>query len=229
MNAFDKYLTFPGKTDPPLSIFEHSLYVLQVANYLIEQNGAAVQNPRLVRAGALCHDAGKIAGDLKGGRWVHTPHTSQFLGDLLDEPRMKNLLAQADARIATSERDILLDVCETHHYHSPDLLRRCKEVVLVPLADALASAVCAGVVGSLTGTLETSPDWAATLSLVRRLGLASGLDAEVHRIDLPGLFVEDLLLADMIFRQFSAPLRDAGVTPLMQRGSSLWVVGGREC
>jgi hypothetical protein len=35
MDVFEKYLTFPGKTDPPLSIFEHSLYVLQVANYLI--------------------------------------------------------------------------------------------------------------------------------------------------------------------------------------------------
>jgi hypothetical protein len=50
----------------------------------------------------------------------------------------------------------------------------------------------------------------------------------VHRIDLPGLFVEDLLLSDMIFRQLSGTLRDAGVTPLMQRRSSLWVVGGRE-
>jgi len=79
VDVFEKYLTFPGKSDTPLSIFEHSLYVLQVANYLIEQNAGVVQNPRLVRAGALCHDVGKIAADFKSGKWIHTPHTSEFL------------------------------------------------------------------------------------------------------------------------------------------------------
>jgi hypothetical protein len=150
MDVFEKISHFSGE-NRSLSIFEHSLYVLQVANYLIERNASAVQNPRLVRAGALCHDAGKIAGDLKSGKWIHTPHTSQSLGELLDDPRMKDLLASADAAITDSERDILLKVCETHHYHSPDLLRRCKEVVLVPLADVLASAICAGVVGPTRG------------------------------------------------------------------------------
>lgn len=228
MDVFEKYLTFPGKTQPPLSIFEHSLYVLQVVNYLIEQNAAVVQNPRLVRAGALCHDAGKIAGDLKSGKWIHTPHTSQFLGELLDDPRMKDLLASADAPIADRERDILLKVCETHHYHSPDLLRRCKEVVLVPLADVLASAICAGVVGPIAGILAGGPYLEVSLALVRSLGFANGFDNEVHRIDLPGQFVEDLFLSDMIFRQLSVALRDAGITPLMQWGSSLWVIGNQE-
>jgi len=230
MDVFEKYLTFPGKTDPPLSIFEHSLYVLQVVNYLIEQNAAVVQNPRLVRAGALCHDAGKIAGDLnlKAGKWIHTPHTSQFLGELLGDPRMRDLLATADAVVTDSERDILLKVCETHHYHSPDLLRHYKEVVLVPMADVLASAICAGVVGSIAGILETSPYLEVSLALVRGLGFANGFDGEVHHVDLPGQFVQDVLLSDMIFRQLRGVFSDGGITPLMQRGSSLWVVGNHD-
>ena len=70
VDILDLYLTKLGKTSPPLTIFEHSLYVLQVANYLISQNSTAI-HPQLIRAGALCHDVGKIAGDIKSGKCVH--------------------------------------------------------------------------------------------------------------------------------------------------------------
>src|SRR3990172_6470914 len=154
MDVFQSYLTCLAKTNPPLTIFEHSLHVLQVANYLIRQNSAVIHHPQLVRAGALCHDVGKIAGDFKSGKWVHTPHTAEFLAQLLDHPRMKELLALADAVLSDADRELLLSVCETHHYHSPDLLRRRKDVILVPVADALASAIGVGMIGQIAEILR---------------------------------------------------------------------------
>lgn len=225
MDVFESYVTCLGKTNPPLTIFEHSLHVLQAANYLIGQNSTSVQRPELVRAGALCHDVGKIAGDFKSGKWVHTPHTSEFLTQLLDHPRMKELLALADAGLSDADRELLLSICETHHYHSPDLLRRCKDVILVPVADALASAIGGGVVGNIAGILRSSPYLQVSLELVRSLGFTNGFDAEVHHIDLPVQFVEDLFLADMVFRVLGERMQEAGIISLLQKGASLWVVG----
>ncbi len=228
MDVFENYLTCLGKTHPPLTIFEHSLHVLQVSNYLIEQNSATIHHPQLIRAGALCHDVGKIAGDFKSGKWVHTPHTSEFLPQLLDHPRFKELLTLADAVPSQADRQLLLSVCESHHYHSPDLLRRCKDMILVPVADALASALEAGMVGHIGGILCASPYLQVSLELVRGLGFTNGCDAEVHHIDLPGQFVEDLFLADMIFRVLDEQLRKVGIVPLLQNGPSLWVVGNSD-
>jgi HD domain len=225
MDIFEKYLTCPGKTGPPLTIFEHSLHVLQVANYLIQSNRAAVQHPELVRAAALCHDVGKIAGDFRSGKWVHAPHTSEFLPQLLGHPHFQELLTLANAAPSEAERELLLNVCETHHYHSPNLLRTCKDVVLVPVADALASALEAGFVGKITEILRASPYLQVSLELVRSLGFTNGFDAEVHHIDLPGQFVEDLFLADMVFRVLGERFRERGILPLLQKASSLWVVG----
>ena len=113
MDVFESYLTCLGKTDPPITIFEHSLHVLQVANYLIGQNVGVVRHPQLIRAGALCHDVGKIAGDFRSGKWIHTPHTSEFFSQLVDHPRFKELLVVADACLSETDRELLLKVCET--------------------------------------------------------------------------------------------------------------------
>ena len=60
MDVFEQYLSLPGKTDPKLTIFEHSSDVYHVALYLLKANSEEVRNPELIKAGALFHDVGKI-------------------------------------------------------------------------------------------------------------------------------------------------------------------------
>ncbi len=225
MDIYESYLSSPAKTEPPLTLFEHSSDVLQVLDYLIAQNSTVVRHHDLIRTAALVHDAGKMAGDLSGGRWVHTSHSAEFLDTLLLHPRFCELLERAHIDLSKVDRGILLKICERHHYQSPELLHSCKDAVLIGIADALASAIEVGVVGQIEEILRRSPYLQVSLELVRSLGFKDGLDCVVHHIDLPGQFVEDLLLADMVFRVLWGDLRQAGVFPVLQRGASLWVLG----
>ncbi|MGH7207256.1 MAG: hypothetical protein ACREI2_13730, partial [Nitrospiraceae bacterium] len=81
------------------------------------------------------------------------------------------------------------------------------------------------MVGHIAEILCASPYLQVSLELVRSLDFTNGFDEEVHHIGLPGQFVEDLFLADMVFRILSEQLKGAGIIPLLQRGASLWVVG----
>ena len=225
MDIYEAYLSLPAKTEPPLSLFEHSSDVLQVLDYLIAQNSTAVQHPDLIRAAALVHDVGKMARDLSGGRWIHTPHSAEFLDSLLAHPRFCELLNLAHIDLSKVDRELLLKICERHHCQSPELLRSCKDVVLVGVADALASAVEAGTVGQIEEILRRSPYLQVSLELIRSLGFKEGFDSEVHRIDLPGQSVEDALLADMIFQVLAERSVEIGIVPIIQKWSSLWVIG----
>lgn len=225
MDIYEAYLTAPGKTEPPLTLFEHSSDVLQVLDYFIEKNQNVVQQNDLIRAAALVHDVGKLAGDFSGGRWLHTSHSAEFLDEVLAHPRFCELLALAKVDISKVDRGLLLKICERHHHQSPELLHTCKDAVLVGVADALASAIEAGTVGDIQEILRRSPYLQVSLELVRSLGFKDGFDCEIHHIALPSQFVEDLLLADMVLRVLCMDLRQAGVFPVLQRGASLCVVG----
>lgn len=222
---YEQYLTALAKTDPAITLFEHSSDVLQVANYLIEQNVNAILRSELVRAGALTHDVGKIKNDRRRDQWIHAPHSKIYLEPLLDDPRFQSLLSQAGVDFTRLDRETLLMICEEHHNPSPKLLRRCKEAILVSVADAIASSIGSGMVGSIAEILRSNPYMQINLELLRSLGFTQGLDGELHHIDLPGQFTQDLFLADMIFRVLDEPLRNAGVIPLLQKGASLWVIG----
>src|SRR5947208_539311 len=91
-----KYLTLPGKTEPPLTIFEHSNDVLQVMLYLLRENH--VEAPDLLKLAALLHDVGKIEQHFDGERWVHTPYTERYLEPLLDDLAFRRLAAPSSAR-----------------------------------------------------------------------------------------------------------------------------------
>jgi HD domain len=225
MDIYEAYLNSPAKTEPPLTLFEHSSDVLQVLDYFISQNSTTVQRHDLIRAAALVHDVGKLAGDLSGGRWVHTSHSAEFLDNLLAHPRFRELLNLANIDLSRVDRGLLLKICERHHYQSPELLRSCKEAVLVGMADALASAIEAGAVGHVEEILRRSPYLQVSLELVRSLGFTGGLAAEVHYLDLPGQFIQDLILADMLFRLLAQDLRRAGIVAILQRGARLCIVG----
>lgn len=223
--CYAEYLTCLAKTEPPLTLFEHSNDVFQVIDYLVAQNKNEIRSIDLIRTAALTHDVGKLKGDRREQKWIHAPYSAEFLNELLDDSRFQSLLLRAGINLLEVDRDLLLKICEEHHNPSPKLLHRCKEAILVSVADALASAIAAGTVGSIAEMLRTNPYMQVNLELVKNLGFNKGWDNEVHRIDLPGHFPEDVFLADMIFRVLNKPLRDANVVPLLQKGSSLWVVG----
>ncbi len=225
MDIYEAYLTAPAKTEPPLTLFEHSSDVLQVLDYFIEKNRSVVQHCDLIRAAALVHDVGKMAADFAGGRWVHTPHSVEFLDNLLAHPRFSGLLHLAHIDISKVDRGLLLKICERHHYQSPELLRSCKDAVLIGVADALASAIEAGTVGKIEEILRRSPYLQVSLELLRSLGFTEGLAGEVHYLDLPGQSVQDLILADMIFRLLAQDLKAAGIAAILQRDARLCVVG----
>ncbi len=224
-DIYEAYLSTPAKTESPLTLFEHSSDVLQVLDFLIAQNSTVVQHHDLIRAGALVHDVGKIAGDISGGRWVHTSHSAQFLDTLLEDSRFRELLALAHIDLSNVDRGLLLKICERHHQQSPGLLVSCKDAVLVGVADALASAIEAGTVGQIEEILRRSPYLQVSIELVYSLGFTVGGEGEVHYLDLPGRSVQDLILADMLFRLVAQELQTAGLTPILQRGSRLCVVG----
>jgi len=228
MNIYDLYLASEAKTQPHLTIFEHSSDVLQVANYLLERNSGTVQHPDLVRVGALAHDVGKIERDFRSGQWIHAPHSAKYLGPLLEETRFHSLMEMAGIDLAAVDRDLLLTICEEHHNPTPKLLRRCKDAILVSLADALASSIESGTVGNIATILRSNPYLQVSLELVRSLGFDKGFDTELHRVDLPGRSVEDQFLASMIFCILANRFSEVGIYPLLQKGASLWVAGKRE-
>jgi predicted DNA-binding transcriptional regulator YafY len=228
MDVFQEFLTLPGKTEPQLTIFEHSSDVFHVALYLLAQNQANVRNPHLVKAGALLHDVGKIEQDvLVGKQWNHQPHSAKYLPVLLAHPRMKALLADNGVDLTEVSYDDLLLICEHHHdiATQPSLLRRCPDALLVSVADVVASALESGWLGDIRQRLSASTYVVLNLSLLANLGLAGGLDGEIHRVDLPGGSVADAMLNDLIFRDMSRILPDRGLDPILQKGGSLWVVG----
>jgi len=231
MDIFQEFLTLPGKTEPRLTIFEHSSDVFHVALYLLTENEAAVHNPHLVKSGALLHDVGKIEQDVRVGKqWNHQPYSAKYLQPLLGHPRMKALLADNSVDIEQVNYDDLLLICEHHHDipTQPALLRRCPDALLVSVADVMASALESGWLGSIREMLSASTYIDLNLSLLANLGLDGGLDGEMHRIDLPSDSVADALLSDLIFRDMSKCLPTHGLKPILQKDGSLWVVGDQE-
>ena len=224
MTNYEKYLILPGKTEPKISIFEHCNDVFQALCYLIKNNESTIKNADLIKLAALLHDVGKIKQEYKNDQWIHTPYTAEYLDDILSNHQFQIILHENG--ISTDvNRQILLQICEEHHNPSPNLLRMCKEALLVSIADALASCIENGTVGNIRELLRTNPYIQINLELVKSLNLDKGLDAEVHRIDLPSNFVEDVLLANMIYLDFATKLQEEGMHILLQKNASLWVVG----
>jgi len=246
-DVFQKYLTLPGKTDPPLTIFEHSNDVLQVMRYLLQ--GTQVEQPDLLKLAALLHDVGKIEQKFDGQRWVHTPYTQVNLDALLDDARFKRMVAQVGIDLEHFNRNVLHDEfgeaydfleygCESHHAPacSPSKLNRCKAIILVAVADMIASAVEKGYVGRMDSLLKASPYGQSVYNLLESLvnedGLENLLDSlsrEVHRIEFPAQFVEDELLVTAIFKTLEEETsKDLAIFPLLQRGQALWVAGEKK-
>ena len=229
MDIFEQYFSLPGKTDPELTIFEHSSDVYHVACYLLKANSEGVRNPELIKAGALFHDVGKIEQDrdTQRNQWIHQPHSSKYLQPLLSHPRMQRILADNDIDVDQIDDDDLLLICENHHNipTKPALLRRCPEALLVSIADVIASSVEAGWVGDIRQMLTTNTYIDLNVSLLENLQLDRGLDSEIHRVDLPGDSVADALLNDLIFRDMEQQLGEYGLEPILQKQGSLWVVG----
>ena len=244
---FEKYLTLPGKTEPPLTIFEHSNDVLQVMCYLLQRNKAA--QPDLLKLAALLHDVGKVEQRFDGQRWVHTPYTQVNLDALLDDTRFKRMVAQigidlehfnrGSLRVELREAyDFLGYACESHHAPacSPSKLNRCKTIILVAVADMIASAVEKGYVGRMDTLLRASPYGQSVYNLLESLvdedGLENLLDIlshEVHRIEFPAQFVEDELLVTAIFKAIEEEtVKEQEIAPVMQRGHTLWVAGEKK-
>ncbi len=246
-NVFEKYLSLPGKTEPPLTIFEHSNDVLQVMRYLLQGN--QVEQPDLLKLAALLHDVGKIEQKFDGQRWVHTPYTQVNLDAILDDDRFKRIVAQIGIDLEHFNRsvlhaefreayDFLAYACESHHAPacSPSKLNRCKTIILVAVADMIASAVEKGYVGRMDSLMQASSYGQSVYNLLESLvnedGLENLLDSlsrEVHRIEFPAQFVEDELLVTAIFKTFEEETaKDLAIFPLLQRGHTLWVAGEKK-
>lgn len=224
MTSYEKYLISTGKTEPKISIFEHSNNVFQILCYLIEKNNSKVKDTNLLKVAALLHDIGKIDQDIRGEQWIHAPYTFKYLDDIINN-RQFQLVLQENGININVDRGILLQICEEHHNPSPRLLHACKDALLVSIADILASCLEAGMTGNIQEMLRTNPYTQINLELVKNLDLNNGLDGEIHRIDLPSNFVEDVLLADMVFHTLSNQLKGKGIDSIFQKNATLWLVG----
>lgn len=214
-----------GKTKPRLTIFEHSNDVLQIVEYLIKLNSELVDNEAdLVRVGALIHDIGKIKQDISKKHWKHTSYSSIYLNDLLNTQRFQLLLQ--DIGISPDlDRDILLKIAEEHHSCCPSLLVKCKSAILVSIADVIASCMETGLTGDIQFLLSSYPYIQINLELIQSLGFKGGLNGYIHRIDLPAYSIEDIVLANMIFLQLEYELKKGNIDILLQKKSTLWVIG----
>jgi hypothetical protein len=193
MTSYEKYLTFPGKTEPKISIFEHSNNVFQILCYLIERNKDKIKDVNLIKLGGLLHDIGKIEQDIRGDQWIHAPYSHKYLEDVLNNRQFQRVLYENGINIDV-DRKIFLQICEEHHNPSPKLLHVCKEALLVSIADVLASCLETGMIGNIRELLRINPYTQINLELVKSLGFNNGLDGEIHRLELPSNFVEDILL-----------------------------------
>ncbi|NOT58858.1 MAG: HD domain-containing protein [Acidobacteria bacterium] len=246
-DVFRKYLTLPGKTEPLITIFEHSNDVLQVMLYLLREN--QVTQPELLKLAALLHDIGKIEQKFDGRRWVHTPYTQAYFDVLLNDRRFQQMVAQIGINLADFNRqafyaelsetyELLEYACESHHApaQSPAKLRRCKPIVLVAVADMIASAAAKGCIGRMDELLQASPYGQSMYNLLESLAQEEGLESlltslarEIHRIELPAQFVEDELLVTAVFKALEQDtFATSDLFPLMQRGNTLWVVGAKQ-
>lgn len=228
---FERILTEPAKTEHFVSIFDHGVHTYRVVKYLLSQNPDVSADADLILLAALVHDVGKLKKDFqtRGSRrlWVHAPHTKEFLLPLLEESSF-TLVLQENGLQVPNDPAVLLTICERHHAPDAPLLRDHPEAVLVTVGDAIASMIEMGTTGKLSDLLRQYPYSQVTMAQVKAFGFRKGLDAEVHRVDLPCASVEDVLLSTMIYEHLAQRLTEDGVVPLMQRKSTLWVVGEGE-
>ncbi len=228
---FQRLLTEPAKTEYFISIFEHGVDTYHVVKYLAQKNPGMIRDENLVKLAALVHDVGKLKRDFqtKGERklWVHPKHTQEFLLPLLQERSFQRVLTDNGLNVP-SEIGPLIAMCEKHHAPDAPLLRDHPEAILLTVADAIASMMEAGITGNVENLLRGYPYSRVTLAEVKAFGFTEGLDTEIHRLDLPGTFVEDVFLATMIYQALSGLLLECDVYPILQRKSSLWVVGSEQ-
>ncbi|MHC1567071.1 MAG: HD domain-containing protein [Candidatus Syntropharchaeia archaeon] len=225
-NVFESMILLPAKLEPRVTIFQHGVDTYQVVKYLIEENRDKIRNQDLIKLAALVHDVGKIEQEFKGEQWIHTKYTREYLEPLLEDVFFLKLLEERGIEVP-EDKELLIRICEEHHNPSPPLIKKCKESLLVSVADVIASMLESNAFGKIDEMLRIFPYTQLNLSLVKNLGF-SGLDREVHRIDLPDNFVEDVFLANMIFLVLKDELLEKGLYPLLQRDSTIWIVGGED-
>jgi len=228
---FRRLLTESAKTEHFISIFEHGVDTYHVVKYFVQKNPGVIRDGNLVKLAALVHDVGKLKKDFqtKGERklWIHPRHTREFLILLLQERSFRRVLSDNGLNIP-SEMGPLIAMCEKHHAPDAPLLRDHPEAILLTVADAIASMMEAGITGNVEDLLRAYPYSRVTLAEVKAFGFTEGLDTEIHRLDLPGTFVEDVFLASMIYQALRGLLLERGVYPILQRKSSLWVAGSEQ-
>jgi hypothetical protein len=226
MNIFESFTLLPAKLQPQISIFQHGIDTYQVVKYLIDKNRDRVQNPELIKLAALVHDIGKIEQDWQRDQLIHTKYTRKYLEPLLKDKFFVRLIEERGLKIP-EDRELLFRICEEHHNPSPQLIKACKESLLVSMGDVVASILEGGMVGKIDDLLRAYPYTQLNLALVKNLGF-EGLDSEIHRIDLPANFVEDVFLANMIFLVLKDEMLKRGLYPLLQKDSTLWIIGYEE-
>lgn len=226
MDAYSKFITYPAKTDPPISIFEHGSNTLQVLMFFINQNKEKIKNENLIKLAALLHDVGKIEQDIKNDRWYHSKYSKKYLEEVLENKQFRLLLKQHEITIP-SDVELLLKICEEHHNPSPDLLARCKEALLVSVSDVIASSIESGFTGKIRDILNANLYTELNLTLINSLGFDLVPDLEICRLDFPANYVEDILLSNMIFNDLVDQVEQKGLKFLLQKNSSLWMVGDK--
>lgn len=227
---FERIQEESAKTEYFVSIFDHGVDTYHVVKYILSQNPGICKNDNLVKLAALVHDVGKLKKDFRQKNtrqeWYHAEHTREFLVPLLEEKSYKRILKENNVALP-KDLEALVRICERHHAPDPPLLRDYPEAILVSAADAIASMMEAGVTGNISDLLRNYPYSQITLALVKASGFNRGLDVELHKLDLPSNSVEDALLATAIYQSLSDAFQPENVVPVIQRKSTLWVMGNK--
>ena len=230
VELLDRMLARPAKTDADVTLLEHSSHILQVLRWAFAQMPDVEPREQNVvcLAGAL-HDLGKAVTAPTGKRWFHAGMSARLVPVVLQDPMWRSILAAADLDVDLTPVEVQQVITLVHEHHALSLptMLQVPSAPLLPVADAIASALIEGYAGQIRDIL--SYKYAGLLAtLLDHLDRAPWLAAtELHEIALPHDALGDLLLTEHLLEQLRAPLAAAEIAIVMRGAGRVWVAGSR--
>ena len=225
----ERILLSRAKTEGEVRVVEHASHVLQVMQWLLAPLDLTHDEQSVLLLAAVLHDVGKAVTEPDGKTWRHSRASADIMPLLLANPDFCDALSAAGVRTDLSPENIerVRRLVLEHHGMKGDTLLDVVGAPLLVVADQLASALEAGVCGSLAGILGEGVGGTA-LTALAAAGRAPWAEAEIHHIELPSDTPADALLAETLLERVRDEAIAAGMELVMRGPAEAWFAGPLE-
>lgn len=225
----ERLLLSKAKSDSNITVIEHASHVLQVTQWMTAPLDLTDEEKSVLQLAAVLHDVGKAITAPGPKTWKHSRASVDLMPISLQNADFCDALRAAGVQTDLSPESLarVERLVREHHGMGADTLLNVVGAPLLIVADQLASALEAGVSGSIASILGDNVGGTA-LAALAATGRAPWADAEIHHIELPSDTPSDAIFSEVLMERIRDEATAAGMELVMRGAAQAWFAGSLE-